>query len=182
MCYSCIESKFIREIALEYTTTKGGPQPAIGRDYRAWRVELSKTVKFPEEITLDTGIRAYNTQTTKTGKYCPWECESYTLRNRSCEEICEERQEKGELCPIKEAGLEHNCVERMEFETHEALELHNTKTGKWNQPTLDGKIAGSQGVYAIANRVHITQQEESQIMQAQQEDYNEDDDSDDGEY
>ena len=82
----------------------------------------------------------------------------------------------GEQCPIKKAGLENNCDERVEFENQEALELHNSKTGKWNQLRLDGYIAGGQGVYAIKNRTYITQQD-SQIMQARKEDYNADDNS-----
>ena len=32
-----------------------------------------------------------------------------------------------------ETGVEHNCDEMIDFETHEALELHNSKTGRWNQ-------------------------------------------------
>ena len=75
--------------------------------------------------------------------------------------MCEERRETAELCPIKEAGVEHNCHERIKFKTQEALELNNSKTGRWNQIKPDGNIAGSQGLYAIANRAHIMQQEES---------------------
>ena len=79
-----------------------------------------------------TGVRIYNTKTAKPGEHCPWACEIYTRRNETCDEMCEERREIGEQCPIKKAGLEHNCNEQVEFENHEALELHNLKTGKLN--------------------------------------------------
>ena len=125
-CYSCIESKCLRERELEYTTTMGGPQPAIGKDYRA------KTVKCPEEITLDTGERAYNTQTTRSGKHCLWVCKAYTLGNGKYNSRERRIQENAELCPIKEAGLEHDCNERMEFKTCEALALLNSKQNAHN--------------------------------------------------